>query len=225
MLFYLTTLGLQRYLEEEEPVPAPGQTKETHKDAFLVVDAWKHADFLCKNYVLNCLNKTLYKVYQPHKTAKSLWTALANKYKTQNVSLTKFIIDKFMDYKMVDSKSVTAQVQELQLIIHQLESEGHKVGESFLVEAITGKLPLSWRDYRNYLKHKKKEISLEDLIVRLKIEADNRGITQPKGEEAFVAEQPKKKGNFNKKKNFPQKRKAPEGKSKQAKKFNGQCWV
>lgn len=123
---------------------------------------------------------------------------------------------------MVDSKSVTTEVQELQLIIHELESEGYKVGESFLVEAITGKLTPSWRDYRSYLKHKKKEISIQDLIVRLKIEADNRGVTQPKSEHAFVAEGSKKKGHFNNnKKQFANKRKAPEHQSrdKQAKKF------
>ena len=158
MLFYLTTLGLQKYLEEEEPIPAPGKEAE--------VNMWKHSDFLCRNYILNCLDKVLYKVYQPLKTSKELWNALTAKYKTQNISLKKFIVDKFMDYKMVDSKPVTAQLHELQIIIHELEAEGHKVGESFLVEAITGKLPPSWRDYRNYLKHKKKEISLQDLIVR-----------------------------------------------------------
>ena len=36
------------------------------------------------------------------------------------------------------------------------------------------KLPLSWKDFKNYLKHKRKEMSLEDLIVRLRIEEDNR---------------------------------------------------
>ena len=149
-------------------------------------------------------DKVLYKIYQPSKTSKALWNALTTKYKTQNISLKKFIVDKFMDYKMVDSKPVTAKLHELQIIIHELEAEGHMVGELFLVEAITGKLPPSWRDYRNYLKHKKKEISLQDLIVRLKIEADNRGVTKP-SEEAFVAEgsNTKKKNEFqmNNKKN------------------------
>jgi len=73
-----------------------------------------------------------------------------------------------------------------------------------------GKLPPSWRDYRNYLKHKKKEISLQDLIVRLKIEADKRAVTKPR-DEAFVAEGSKTK---NKKKNFQKKRKAPDNKPK-----------
>ena len=64
VLFYLTTLGLQKYLEEEEPIPAPGKEAE--------VNTWKHSDFLCRNYILNCLDKVLYKVYQPLKTAKTL---------------------------------------------------------------------------------------------------------------------------------------------------------
>ena len=114
MLFYLTTLGLQKYLEEDEPVPpTPGNAKDAPKHDGPSIDAWRHSDFLCKNYILNCLDKVLYKVFQPIKTAKTLWNALATKYKTQNVSLKKFIVDKFMDYKMVDSKSVTSQVQEL----------------------------------------------------------------------------------------------------------------
>ncbi|GKC50193.1 hypothetical protein Tco_1072938 [Tanacetum coccineum] len=36
------------------------------------------------------------------------------------------------------------------------------------------KLPPSWVDLKNYLKHKRKEMSVEDLIVRLRIEEDNK---------------------------------------------------
>ena len=105
MLFYFTTLGLQWHLKEEEQITAPGKESD--------VDMWKHSDFLCGNYILNCLDNVLYKVYQPLKTEKALWNALATKYKTQNISLKKFIVDKFMDYKMVDSKPVTTQLHEL----------------------------------------------------------------------------------------------------------------
>ena len=35
-------------------------------------------------------------------------------------------------------------------------------------------LPPSWNDFKNYLKHKPKEMNLEDLVIRLKIEEDNR---------------------------------------------------
>ncbi|XP_070018199.1 uncharacterized protein [Nicotiana sylvestris] len=36
------------------------------------------------------------------------------------------------------------------------------------------KLPPLWKDFKNYLKYKCKEISLEDLIGRLRIEKDNK---------------------------------------------------
>ena len=35
-------------------------------------------------------------------------------------------------------------------------------------------LPPRWKDFKNYFKHKRKEISMEDLIVRLCIEEDNK---------------------------------------------------
>ena len=38
---------------------------------------------------------------------------------------------------------------------------------------IIKKLPPTWKQFKNYLKHKLKEMKLEDLIVRLRIEKDN----------------------------------------------------
>ena len=76
---------------------------------------------------------------------------------------------------MIDSKIVANQVQELQVIIHEIHVEGMVLGESFQVAAVIKKLPLAWKNFKNYLKHKRKEMSLEDLVVRLRIEEDNRG--------------------------------------------------
>ena len=36
------------------------------------------------------------------------------------------------------------------------------------------KLPPSWKDFKNYLKHKPKELSMDDLAVRLHNKEDNR---------------------------------------------------
>ena len=70
-----------------------------------------------------------------------------------------------MEYKMVDNKTVISQVQEFQLILHEIEAEGMNLPETFQV---------AWRNFKNYLKHKRKKLKLEDLIVRLRIEEDNR---------------------------------------------------
>ena len=40
---------------------------------------------------------------------------------------------------------------------------------------IIEKLPPAWKDFKNYLKHKRKEMSIEDLVIELHIEEDNRG--------------------------------------------------
>ena len=69
MLFYLTTLGLARYLSEEEPVVGPDDTDFHRRAAW---DAWKHADFLCRNYILDGLQDSLYQVYVVTKSAKDL---------------------------------------------------------------------------------------------------------------------------------------------------------
>ena len=44
----------------------------------------------------------------------------------------------------------------------------------FQVAAIIEKLPPLWKDFKNYLKHKRKEMTVEDLIVGLRIKEDNK---------------------------------------------------
>ena len=65
-------------------------------------------------------------------------------------------------------------MQEFQLILHHLIAEDMVVNETFHVATIIEKLPPSWNDFKNYLKHMRKEMKLEDLVIRLKIEEDNR---------------------------------------------------
>ncbi|GKB26129.1 hypothetical protein Tco_0865530 [Tanacetum coccineum] len=48
------------------------------------VEAWKHSDFLCHNYVLNGLVGSLYNVYCKTTTAKELWESLERKHKTKD---------------------------------------------------------------------------------------------------------------------------------------------
>ncbi|KAK3032012.1 hypothetical protein RJ639_036217 [Escallonia herrerae] len=138
MLFYLTTLNLARFLQED----APDLGENPDRQTVAAMDAWKHSDFSCKNYILNGLDNALYNVYSPIINAKALWESLERKYKTEDAGSKKFVFGKFLDFKMVDSKTVISQVQEFQLILHDIHAEGM---------------------------HKRKEMKLEDLIVRLRI--------------------------------------------------------
>ncbi|GJZ54513.1 hypothetical protein Tco_0609398, partial [Tanacetum coccineum] len=96
------------------------------------------------------------------------------KYKTKDAGTKKFVVARFLDYKMDDSKIVITQVQDLQVLLHDIHAEGMNLSETFQVAAIIKKLPPSWVEFKNYLKHKRKEMSVEDLVVHLRIEEDNK---------------------------------------------------
>ena len=137
MFFYLITLHLAKFLHPPEP--------RTDRDSVLAVDAWTQGDFLCRNYILNGLDGSFYNVYSPITTTKKLWASLGKKYKTENAGIKKFIVGRFLEYKMVDNKTVINQVQEFQLILHEIEAEGMNLPETFQVATIVEKLPLAWK--------------------------------------------------------------------------------
>ena len=106
MLFYLTTLNFVRFFTEEAP-----KLKHDERDIQVinVVDAWKHSDFLCRNYVVNVLTDSLYIMYTYKKRIKELWESLDHKYKTKDAKAKEFIVGRFLNYKIVDSKTVVSQ--------------------------------------------------------------------------------------------------------------------
>ncbi|XP_070004705.1 uncharacterized protein [Nicotiana sylvestris] len=171
IFFYLTTLSLLHFISEDIPVRGE-ETPENER--FGVMEAWKHSYFLCKNYILSCLKNGLYNVYSIMKISRELWNALEKEYKIEDVGLKKFVAAKFLDFKMVNGKFVITQVQELQMIIHDLPAEGVVINEAFKVAAFIEKMPPLWKYFNNYLKYKRKEMTLEDLIVPLLIEEDNK---------------------------------------------------
>ena len=70
----------------------------------------------------------------------------------------------FLDYEMVDSRTVVSQVQELQVILHEIHAERMILSETFQVATIIEKLPPTWKDFKNYLKHKIKEMNIENIF-------------------------------------------------------------
>ncbi|GJS01455.1 retrovirus-related pol polyprotein from transposon TNT 1-94 [Tanacetum coccineum] len=155
-------------------VEPPAEGQSSNAQAMEAVEAWKHSDFLCHNYVLNGLIDPLYNVYCKTTTAKELWESLERKYKTEDAGTKKLMVAQFLDYKMVDSKNVISQVQDLHVLLYDIHTEGMTLSETFQVAAIIEKLPPSWVEFKNYLKHKRKEMSVEDLVVCLHIEEDNK---------------------------------------------------
>lgn len=112
----------------------------TLNDELLLMHGTK-VSFLCRNYILNALDNSLYFVYSECTGAKALWESLDKKYKTEDADMKKFIVGRFLDFKMEDSRTVLDQVREIQLILHDIHAEGISLSESFQVAAIIEKLP------------------------------------------------------------------------------------
>ncbi|KAK2372890.1 CBL-interacting serine/threonine-protein kinase [Trifolium repens] len=152
---------------------------------------WLDNDYLCKNYIINGLADDLYDYYRSYKTAKDVWEALRKKYDTEEAGAKKYAVSRYLKYQMVDERSVETQSHELQKIAHEIISEGMPLDEQFQIAVIIDKLPPAWKDFKNFLRHKTKEFSIESLITRLRIEEESR--RQDKKEEEKIHAVSKKK--------------------------------
>lgn len=153
---------------------APPSNEQSDKETLMAVDAWKDSDYLYQNYIVNGLSNALYEMYCSTKTTKKLWKILDRKYKTENVGTKKFIVGRYWNLKMVDSKPLINEVHELQVFIQEIHSERTIICKAFQVTSIIKKLQPRWKDFNSYLKHKRKEVDVETFVGKLCIKDDNR---------------------------------------------------
>ena len=103
---------------------------------------------------MTSLNDSLYDVCRTKKSTKELWESLDQKYKIKEARAKMFVLGHFLNYKILDSKTVINQVQEIQVILHEIHSKRMERGEAFQVAVVIEMLPLIWKDFKNYLKYK-----------------------------------------------------------------------
>ncbi|XP_019183825.1 PREDICTED: uncharacterized protein LOC109178740 [Ipomoea nil] len=121
MLYNLMILGMSWILTE---MVHSGKEHESNAQTVSIVRIWKYSIFLCLNYVLNGL-------------CDSLWESLDLKYKSDDAKEKMFVINRLLEYKMVDSGIVLSQVDE-----------GTIVSEAFQVEPSIHLLPLGRKDFK-----------------------------------------------------------------------------
>ena len=75
-------MNLARFLAENVV-----KLKEDEHDIQVIsaIDAWKHSDFLCRNYIMNGLVDSLYNVYFDKKIVNKLWESLDREYKIEDI--------------------------------------------------------------------------------------------------------------------------------------------
>ena len=179
MLFYLTTLKVSNVLTDQPPTPPVGEGENAPTQIQMAafqrsLNNWNANEYNCRNYILNGLDDSLYDIYSSFNSAREIWESLEAKYKTEVACSKRFVVGKFLNFKMTDSKPVVKQVEELQVLVHELEIEGMGIHPNFLIGSIIDKLPPSWKNFKLYLKHLSEDMSFEQLILKLRVEEDKR---------------------------------------------------
>ncbi|GJY79369.1 zinc finger, CCHC-type containing protein [Tanacetum coccineum] len=110
--------------------------------------------------------------------------SLEAKYMAEDASSKKFLVSNFINYKMIDSRPVLEQYNELLGILGRFTQHKMNMDEAIQVSCIIDKLPPSWKDFKHTLKHLKEELTLVELDSHLRI-----------GESLKVQDSDKPKGN------------------------------
>lgn len=137
MEFFLRRLKLAYALEM--PCPEAPSSEVATDEATLIkeqIAKWQDDDYLCKNYILGGMSNKYYdQYYIKCKFAKEIWDTLKAIHLAEEASSKKFLVSNYMEFKMVDDKSITEQVQEFQLIANKIVITGIALDENFHVGA------------------------------------------------------------------------------------------
>jgi hypothetical protein len=131
---------------------------------------YDHTNTIFTGAVLSALVDRLVDANIQHTDGKELWDALTTKYGASDAGSDLYIMESFHDYKMADNRSIVEQAHEIQCIANKLDHLKIVLPDRFVAACITAKLPSTWRNFATSLKHKRQEISVENLISSLDVE-------------------------------------------------------
>ncbi|KAF7821185.1 uncharacterized protein G2W53_026640 [Senna tora] len=152
----------------------PQEGEEETIDAIRERQKWENDDYICTGHIFNGLCDALFDVYQDSTSAKDLWNKLEARYMQKDATSKKFLVTRFNNYKMINGKSIMDQMHEIEHILNNFKQHDMHMDESIIVSSIIDKLPSSWKDLKKKLKHKKEDISLEQLGNHLRLEEEYR---------------------------------------------------
>ncbi|XP_019267101.1 PREDICTED: uncharacterized protein LOC109244460 [Nicotiana attenuata] len=125
-------------------------------------------------HLFNYMTNPLFDLFINYKSAKVIWDSLEKKYGADDAGKKKYVVGKGIMFQMVDDKPIMEQVHEYENLTADVLNEGMEMCEVLQANVLLEKFPPSWSDYRNQLKHKKKNLTLQELISHMRIEEKDR---------------------------------------------------
>ncbi|KAK3023360.1 hypothetical protein RJ639_043441 [Escallonia herrerae] len=106
--------------------------------------------------------------------ASDIWDVLNKKYVVEDAGTKRYAIGNFLQFQMSEETDVSSQIHESHLVVAKLTKEGMPLPEPFVTGSFIKKLPDSWSDYKSMMKHKRKDMTPEDVIVHITFVEKNR---------------------------------------------------
>ncbi|PWA56669.1 hypothetical protein CTI12_AA416470 [Artemisia annua] len=127
-----------------------------------------------RGHLLNHMSNSLFDLFINQKSAKVIWETLEKKYGADDAGKKKYVVGNWLRFQMVDDKPIMEQVHVYENLVTEVLNEGMKMCEILQANVLLEKFPPLWNDYRNQLKHKKRDLSLQELISHMRTEEANR---------------------------------------------------
>ena len=153
------------------------------------------------------------------------------KYILEDAETQKYVIGNFRNFQMTEDRDVSYQIHDYHLLINDLVIEDIQLPESFVAGYLVETLPESQKDYKNNMKHKRKQMFLQDVIIHIRIEEQNlsrENIEKAKelsSKANVVEEKSKPKNNRSQKQNSQTKPNASNKVHNSSIKKRGNCFV
>jgi hypothetical protein len=108
-------------------------------------------DNLFRGAIISVLVDNLVNTYLQRKMGKDIWETLEAQYGASDAGGQLYVMEQFLDYRMVEDRSVVEHTHEVQALAKELENYSKEapcvLPNKFVAGAIITKLPHSWRDF------------------------------------------------------------------------------
>ena len=121
--------------------------------------AFDESDNLFRGCVISVLAENLVDSYIRLLTEKDLWDALEAQYGVSDAGSELYVMEQFLDYRMVEDRSMVEQAHEIHTLEKDLKNYSKEspcvLPDKFVAGGIISKIPPSWRYFATSLKHKR----------------------------------------------------------------------
>ena len=122
---------------------------------------------------MNHMTNPLFYLFVTFRSTKITWEKLEVMYEADGARKKKYVVGKRLRFHFTDDKPIMEQVHVFKNLCAEMVSENMKMCEIIHANVLIEKFSPSWSNYRCQLRHKKKDLTLQELISHMTTEEAN----------------------------------------------------